>query len=79
MKAGDLVWFQVQGFNCGHDHPGDTIGTVVEIRYSPGNGKTWDTVAVFLHNKGTVEECWRQQVGLLNERKDGKKKEKDTS
>jgi len=70
MKIGDLVWTQVQGFNCGHHTGRDGMGTVISLEYSPQNKKSSDTVFVFIHRTGKVEEFWRLQVGLHEERED---------
>ena len=70
MKPGDLVWCQMQGFNCGHSTGMDGLGLVISLHYSPQSGKSHDTAMVLSQRSGKIEECWRTQVGHVEEKTD---------
>ena len=70
MKAGDLVYYQAQGFNSTFHQGEDGSATVIALSYTPNNGKSGDTAKIFLHAKGRIFDAWRRQVGFPEERTD---------
>ena len=63
MKAGDLVYYQCQGFDSGFKQVRDGLATVISLSYAPENGKSSDTAKIFLHKRGETFDVWRLQVG----------------
>ena len=70
MKAGDLVYYQCQGFDSGCKQGEDGLATVISLAYAPHNGKSSDTAKIFLHKRGKIFEVWRLQVGFPEEKTD---------
>ena len=74
MKAGDLVWVQVAGFNGPHhNHWEDGLGVVVDIYrggYTPmhrrSRSDSGDTVDVLQAKDGEIKTLWRDQVGTYS-------------
>ena len=69
MKAGDLVWVQVQGFNSGFPNKGtDGVGVLIKEIPKHVEDKSSDMCEVFI--RGKKIKYWALQVGLFSEAKD---------
>lgn len=69
MKAGDLVWVQVQGFNSGFPNKGaDGVGVFIKGIPKHVEDKSSDMCEVLI--RGKKIKYWALQVGLLSEAKD---------
>ena len=69
MKAGDLVWVQVQGFNSGFPNKGtDGVGVFIKEIPKHVEDKSSDMCEVFI--RGKKIKYWALQVGLFSEAKD---------
>jgi hypothetical protein len=67
MKVGDLVYYQAQGFNCGHHNEDDGPALLIGFKEYGTNGKSNGTIEILRTNRGRVEEAWEGQVGSVDE------------
>jgi len=65
VKVGDLVWVETSDNKTWGSKK--RLGTVVNLSYTPQNGKSSDYVDVFIHELGKVTLRWRSQVWPYDE------------